>query len=493
VEKFIDRDKFSINDKWNVKNKSMIFTFLFIGLMIIFSYGMGNVSAASGDNIYVNTHGNDSWNGQNPVWNGTSGPKLSIKNATETVNKGGTVKIADGKYTGTRNTNINIDKNVNIIGQSRDGTVIDGNNKNWIFNIKPGITVNISNLNMINARSSKSGGGIYNKGTLTVTNCTFKNSNAYGGGAIDNYIGGKLNVVGSTFNHNQAVFGGAIENAGKMDVNKCIFTDNSATFGGAIDNADTMSIINSSLNHNNANTAGGAVSNYEGYIVLHFNKIVGNTAGTGSAVIHGDGSADLTQNWWGSNSGPLNSVVGTSNIYPWLIINSTTKTSVNKNSNVTVKASEAQAGKLASTSYTYASTSQSTGMNVAYTGVQFKTIRITFSQPIQPGTMWIEIKNSEGYIKILDVSIQGNVLILKVSALLNGKYTIILHKASITNSKGNPIPYSVCNFNINNKTTLESDKISQQDDIIQSPFTLLFNIQNILLQPQRVNDQLIRV
>jgi hypothetical protein len=79
VKKFIEQVEFSINNIANAKNKLMIFTLLFIGFMIIFSYGVGSVSAASGDNIYVNTHGNDSWNGQNSVWNGTSGPKLSIK------------------------------------------------------------------------------------------------------------------------------------------------------------------------------------------------------------------------------------------------------------------------------------------------------------------------------------------------------------------------------------------------------------------------------
>ena len=59
---------------------------------------MGNVSAAPGDVIYVNGSGNDSWDGQLAVWNGTSGPKASIKNATGTVDNGGTVNIADGIY-----------------------------------------------------------------------------------------------------------------------------------------------------------------------------------------------------------------------------------------------------------------------------------------------------------------------------------------------------------------------------------------------------------
>jgi hypothetical protein len=118
-------------------------------------------------------------------------PKLSIKNATETVNNGGTVNIANGMYTGTKNTHITLDKNVNIIGQSKDNTVINGNGKNWIFHIKTGVTVNIQNLTLINGKSN-SGGAVDNNGTLTVNNCAFNGNHAYGGGAIDNYVDSTL-------------------------------------------------------------------------------------------------------------------------------------------------------------------------------------------------------------------------------------------------------------------------------------------------------------
>ncbi len=481
------RAKFSINNTVNGKNRLIIFTMLLIGLMMILSYGIGNVSAASGNNIYVNTHGNDSWNGQNPVWNGTSGPKLSIKNATATVNKGGTIKIANGMYTGAKNTHITLDKNMYIIGQSRDGTVINGNGKNWIFQIKPGIIVNISNLSLINGKTSKSGGAISNQGTLTVKNCKFNNNDAYAGGAIDNYVGCKLNVESSSFSKNHAYFGGAIENAGKMNVNKGVFTYNSATFGGAIDNADSMIVTDSSLTSNNAMTAGGAISNYEGYINLHFNKIVGNKAGSGSAIIYGVGSADLTKNWWGSNSGPLNSVVGTSNVYPWLLLNTTIK-KTSKTRNNTVSTNAYQSKQVANTS------NKSNSTNPKYNGVAFKTIRLIFNQPIKAGTMWIEIKNSRGNIKILDINIQGNVLIIKVSALLSGRYTIILHKDSIISLKGTPIPYSVCSFKINSNSTLESEQISQKNVIVQSKLSNQFNIKTIILKKVRyINNQLMRI
>ena len=78
-----------------------MFMFVLIGLVFIFSYGIGNAAAASGDTIYVNgLSGQDNWDGQFAVWNGTSGPKASIKNATGTVNNGGIINIADGVYSG---------------------------------------------------------------------------------------------------------------------------------------------------------------------------------------------------------------------------------------------------------------------------------------------------------------------------------------------------------------------------------------------------------
>ena len=42
--------------KISKQNNYLVFAMVLIGLVVIFSYGMGNVSAASGDSIYVNGH-----------------------------------------------------------------------------------------------------------------------------------------------------------------------------------------------------------------------------------------------------------------------------------------------------------------------------------------------------------------------------------------------------------------------------------------------------
>ncbi|HEX3014587.1 MAG TPA: hypothetical protein VHO92_10025, partial [Methanobacterium sp.] len=73
---------------------------LLLSLTLLFC--LTTVSAADNNTIYVNdTGGNDSWDGTS--W---ATAKLSIKNATGTINTNGTIHIANGQYTGENNTNI---------------------------------------------------------------------------------------------------------------------------------------------------------------------------------------------------------------------------------------------------------------------------------------------------------------------------------------------------------------------------------------------------
>ena len=70
-----------------------------MGLAIIFSFSIQSVAADS-STIYVNTSGNDAWNGQSATYEPTSnsGPKKTIKNAVGTVDNNGTIYIASGVY-----------------------------------------------------------------------------------------------------------------------------------------------------------------------------------------------------------------------------------------------------------------------------------------------------------------------------------------------------------------------------------------------------------
>ena len=158
------------------KHNLMMFTMVLFCLGVIFSFSVGNTSAASP--IYVSTHGNNSWNGQNSTWiNGTlNGPKATIKNATGTVTSNGTVYIASGTY---NESNIQIATNMNIVGESQKNTIVNGPQKfgNPIFTIASGVNVTIINLTLNDGNILlNNGGAIDNSGNLTVNSSTFTNN-----------------------------------------------------------------------------------------------------------------------------------------------------------------------------------------------------------------------------------------------------------------------------------------------------------------------------
>ena len=269
------------------KNKQMVFKIpllLLVGVLL-FSFGVSAVSAAGTDNstIYVNTQGNDSWDGLSPVYNTTSGPKKTITNATGTVAANGTVHIAQGTY---NESGINIDHNMTIIGENQDNTIINGQQSGTsIFCIGPGITVIITNLTLTNSTAIGNGGAIYNEGNLTVINSTLTDNTATNyGGAI--YNCGDLTVTNSTFAGNTASNGGAITNMnGKLTVTSTIINNNNAANdGGAINNYGNLTVTNSIINNNSAAYYGGAIENY-GTLTLTKSTLTGNSAASSGGAI----------------------------------------------------------------------------------------------------------------------------------------------------------------------------------------------------------------
>ncbi|AXV40088.1 MAG: hypothetical protein CIT02_07050 [Methanobacterium sp. BAmetb5] len=310
-------------------NKSTILiSLVLLSLSLVFC-----VSTASADPgiIYVNNAtGNDSYNGESAIFDGVNGPKLSIKNATGTVTPNGVVNIADGLYTGTNNTNINIVKSVNIVGQSQANTIIDGENTNWIFKIaetsEPGITVTLSKLTLTNAYSYwDDGSAIWtNCSNLTVSKCSFINNHANNGGAIYNEYG-NLTVTHSNFNGNYAENnGGAIYNEyGNLTVTLSAFIDNFAddscgaiyneggnltvTLSAFIDNRviddggaiytdnGTLSIVGSTFSNNVANQdgglyGGGAIYSNNSTLTLMGSNFSNNTAYYNGGAIYSNNS-----------------------------------------------------------------------------------------------------------------------------------------------------------------------------------------------------------
>jgi len=182
---------------------------------------------------------------------------------------------------------------------------VDGAKTYEVFNIPSG-TVAISSLTIADGKSSASGGGIRNLGTLTVTNSTITGNQASGGGGGIVNAGGTLTVASSTFSGNQALNGpgGGINNGGALTVTSSTFSGNQTTSeggGGIVNAGGTLTVANSTFSGNQAPSGpgGGILSNST--LSLANTIVSGNTANS---------NPDIT----GSYTDKGGNVVGSSSI-----------------------------------------------------------------------------------------------------------------------------------------------------------------------------------
>jgi predicted outer membrane repeat protein len=285
--------------------------------------------------VFVCFIGNDNWDGLNPIWNGTSGPKKTIKSALETIKSNGTVYLAEGTYHENR---LITSKDVTIKGIN---TVIDGDDKNRILKINDG-HINIQGIIFTHGnRKTKSyeGGAIYNDGFLNISDCKFFENHAEKGGAIYNYR--VLNINNSQFIKNTADYNGgaiyhtdirlfinntnfednhAVDDGGSiymyqgiLDTNHCTFYNNTAGYGGAIFvYYNSISNFKECIFKGNNASYGGAIKNGLGpwtpTLNIWHTQFTENNANH-EASIHNNGYLNANANYWGSNPIKNNIVV----------------------------------------------------------------------------------------------------------------------------------------------------------------------------------------
>ncbi len=192
---------------------------------------------------YVATSGDDTSNDCLAAAN----PCSTIQHAIDEAAAGDTVDIAAGTY---NEHDIIIDKDLILKGAGADNTVIDAEGLGRVILIESDLESTIDSLTVTGGdvddgpqdytdyvcNYGGSGGGIFNKGDLTITDSTINGNSAtnYGcGGGI--YNRGNLSINSSTINENTADGGGS---------------------GGGIFNDGHLTIADSTISENFANRSG---------------------------------------------------------------------------------------------------------------------------------------------------------------------------------------------------------------------------------------------
>ena len=181
-----------------------------------------------------------------------------------------------------------IPQNVTIDGSSLTEKITISGAGVGIFNVPIGVTATLNSL-IVTQGSANEGGGLFNNGTVIITNSVFSANTANNaGGAIWNNATGTLTITGSTFSNNSAVEGGGIANYNQLTVTNSTFTDNSAlsNAGGAIYTTGleptlTQTITNSTFSGNSAATVGGAIFSSRSQTITN-STFSGNSAPAGA-------------------------------------------------------------------------------------------------------------------------------------------------------------------------------------------------------------------
>jgi len=186
-----------------------------------------------------------------------------------------------------------INKNLDIEGLGAGKLAISGGHQSRVFEVVAGVQVTIASLAIENGNGQYDngfdpgaydgyGGGILNRGTLTLSSCTVSASSVSSafrhGGGIDNF-GGTLTVTGATLSGNSATVGGGICNefGGTLTLTGSTLSGNTADGGGGITNYGVAIVAQSTISKNTANSTGGGIDN-AGTLTLSGSTVSQNAA-----------------------------------------------------------------------------------------------------------------------------------------------------------------------------------------------------------------------
>ncbi|HEY6761158.1 MAG TPA: Ig-like domain repeat protein [Baekduia sp.] len=170
--------------------------------------------------------------------------------------------------------------------------ILDGMHAVRLLSVGTTSNVTIDGLHIESGAASANGGGIENRGTLTVKRSTLSGNSAPNGGGIANDAGATLTVQDSTFSDNttSGVGGGAIISLGTTTVERSAIVHNTAPLNGGginVQPSGTATVTSSTIAENTSGGLGGGLSNL-GTLAVEASTIKDNTGSDGSAIATGN-------------------------------------------------------------------------------------------------------------------------------------------------------------------------------------------------------------
>ena len=151
---------------------------------------------------------------------------------------------------------LTIDRNVTITGMNEEPPpIVGGAPGKTTFTILPGNTVTFEDFHIDGGGSTsvEKGGGIYNQGTLVLTEMIVRNHTAADGGGI--YNAGTMTIDGGLiFENTAASEGGGIYNSGTLTLERgaSVNSNVAGTDGGGIYNQGTLYMCTATVTNNEA-------------------------------------------------------------------------------------------------------------------------------------------------------------------------------------------------------------------------------------------------
>jgi hypothetical protein len=216
------------------------------------------------------------------------------------VGYGGRASIFDSVISGTAQQGGAIFNSGNVTLNHSNVTNSSASYGAGIYNVG---SLTITNNSTISGNDADyDGGGIYNAYSATISNSTISdNTAARNGGGIANSSLGILSVATSTISDNDADYdGGGIHNAYNATINNSTLTGNTANKGGSLHNGYSLTITSTTISNSTANYGGG-LYNYSGSNAT----LTGSTVSGNQATVFGKTPNTQTY-YYGGYGGGIN-------------------------------------------------------------------------------------------------------------------------------------------------------------------------------------------